>query len=141
MEEGGVSRRWSLKPVSPEQGVALPDVRAFTPAVKTTRSLESLRLVSVDCGEKGRYTFDRVINPGSSLSLPRDNFTESIPCQAVVVVVAVLGPEAGASLSKPCLPWAQSEECRTRLPSGRNTCASAGLERSTKATEKQIQGC
>lgn len=57
----------------------------------------------------------------------------TIPCQvvavavAVAVAVSVLGPEAGACLSKPCLPGAQSEECRTRLLSGRNTSASADL--------------
>lgn len=46
---------------------------------------------------------------------------------AVAVAVAVLEPEAGPCLSKPCLPEAQSEECRTRSLSGHNTSASAGL--------------
>lgn len=44
--EGGVSRRWSPKEVSAEQGVMFPDVRAWTPAAKTASSLESLRLIS-----------------------------------------------------------------------------------------------
>lgn len=44
-------------------------------------------------------------------------------CQAV----AVLGPEVGAFLSKPCLLGELSEECRTRLLSGHSISASVGL--------------
>lgn len=32
--------------------MTLPDVRAWTPAAKTARSLESLRLISEDCSAK-----------------------------------------------------------------------------------------
>lgn len=59
----------------------------------------------------------------------------TIPCQAVAVAVAVLGPEAGPCPSKPCLPGAQSEECRTHSLSGHNTSASAGLGKKKQKTE------
>lgn len=37
--------------------MALPDVRAWTPAAKTASSLESLRLISDDCAAKGNMFF------------------------------------------------------------------------------------
>lgn len=47
-EEGGVSRRGSLKPVSTEQGVVLPGVRGGI--LEPMKSTESLRRTSEDCG-------------------------------------------------------------------------------------------
>ena len=49
-----MSRRCSLKPVSEEQGVALPGVSGGTPRLALPTSADSLRRTSEDCGGRGR---------------------------------------------------------------------------------------
>lgn len=64
MEDGVVSRRCSLKPVSTEQGVVLPGVRAGTPAAKPAArpaiSEDSLRLTSDDCTQREEQEDGRI---------------------------------------------------------------------------------
>lgn len=48
--------------------MALPDVRAWTPAASTASSLESLRLISDDCAAKRKYVFFFLLSKNDSLS-------------------------------------------------------------------------